>query len=129
MDDSYELIKYGIATAGMTAVVLGSILGLARYSYLKRKVEHETSAERTRAETAQIQDPAYRAHLAQEKKLNFLENYFDSRETYTRDHAENHETTKSLRAELEAVFGVCPNLENALQKMDEIQSEPPLSTP
>ena len=136
MENGYEVaevIKYAIVGASVSATVIMGVF--ARYAFLKRKseVENETyiarvqaDVQRMQAETARMQDPAVRAHLAREQRLDFLREVLKIREDYSRESLEGLSDPKGVREHIDAVFGPCPNLEEELQRLEEIaQNEPP----
>ena len=136
MENGYEVaevIKYAIVGASVSATVIMGVF--ARYAFLKRKseVENETyiarvqaDVQRMQAETARMQDPAVRAHLAREQRLDFLRKVLEMRDNYSRENLQDFSNPEEIREHIDAVFGPCPNLEEELQRLEEIaQNEPP----
>ena len=132
-----EVIKYAIVGISSAAAVIGSVVGWARYSFLKRKVEVENEnytsrmqadVQKIQAETACMQDPTVRAHLAREQRLDFLREVLEIRDNYSRDTLQDFSNPEDIREHTDAVFGSCPNLEAELQRLEELaQNEPPFS--
>jgi len=136
MENGYEVsevMKYAIVGASVSATVIMSVF--ARYSFLKSKskVENETyvarvqaDVQRMQAENARMQDPAVRAHLTREQRLDFLREVLEIRDDYSRENLQDFSNPEDIREHIDAVFGPCPNLEEELQRLEEsAQNEPP----
>jgi len=130
-----EVIKYAIVGVSSAAAVIGSVVGWARYSFLKRKVEVENEnytsrmqadVQKIQAETARMQDPTVRAYLARQRRIDFLREVLQKRDNYARDAFVDFSNHINVRENIDAVFGPCPNLEAELQRLEEsAQNEPP----
>ena len=130
-----EVIKYAIVGISSAAAVIGSVVGWARYSFLKRKVEVENEnytsrmqadVQKIQAETARMQDPTVRAYLARQRRIDFLREVLQKRDNYARDAFVDFSNHINVRENIDAVFGPCPNLEAELQRLEEsAQNEPP----